>query len=1117
MKKILLIFLLCNYFLLESIQASHIRAGDLTAVRISDVGLTYKFTATIYTDDDGVPPDEEVEFLFGVSPDETPQLFRRVAQRAVGNSTTMNIYEAVFTFPGPGEYKVSVVIRQRNQGILNIPNSDNTSFCIESTFLITPFLGLNSAPILTIPPVDFLAKVGEKYIHNPGAYDPDGDSLSYSLTICKKGPNKLVDVYYWLDDARFEGKREDFPDLPAVLTLDSITGDLIWDAPFTPGEYNVAFYVDEWRDGVRIGRVNRDIQIIVRPNPNLRPEITAPDTCVIATSFVSSTITATDPDSNRINIQAFGELFQPRNQENATFDILELQPPNGFEQGLFEWQTFCEDIRPQPYYVVYKVEDYPIPLINQLTNTATQSIKVVGPPPDLQMITANSVEKSITLNWDEYPCSNATKFTIWRRIESADFEPDTCVTGIPEGLYTQIAETEDIFTTEFTDTLNIERGKRYCYRLLAIYPDGSESIVSQELCTILQPLQPYITNVSVEQTATDSGKIFVRWIKPIDLDTLQFPRPYTFRLARATGFSGTENYTLFPQIFTENDTTFLDTLLNTEISVYNYRVMFYADGDLVDSSEVASSVRLLARGTTESILLNWQAEIPWNNRTTDFPMHYIYREKLDATNVFELIDSVEVTENGFNYIDEGKFNDKPLKLGERYCYYVSTYGKYENDSIFSPLINKSQKACSNLILDTIPPLVYLTNVSIEQTSENQGKIFIRWAKAMRIDSLIFKPPYTYQLLRAKGFVGSTEWDTIPQIFNFTDTTFQDINLNTQDSVYNYRILFYAQDSLIAESETASSVRLTASAVGASIQLNWQAETPWQNNTDYKHLIFRKEPNGTFQFLDSIHVRNSGFGYLDDNQGELLVQKQEYCYYVTTLGTYSIDSLPEPLLNNSQEVCAITQDTVAPCPPILTLKSIDCEELETETPTDCPKNQYSNLLQWEKNTHTACDTEIASYNLYFKRRKSDEFQLLQNLTTLEFIHENLTSVAGCYAVSALDFDGNESNLSNIECADNCPIYNLPNVFTPNDDGKNDLFTPIRCPRFVKTALITIYNRWGQKVFESDNPDINWDGKNENGTEVTGGLYFYEIYLTFERLDSNDEQTETFIRGWVNLLK
>ncbi|MEM6299377.1 MAG: gliding motility-associated C-terminal domain-containing protein, partial [Bacteroidota bacterium] len=159
------------------VMATHIRAGDLIAERISETTLTYRFTVTIYTDDEGVEPDSEILFDFGTG-EADQAFFPRVSSESVGNQTTKNVYIATFTFPGPGEYPVGVIIRNRNAGINNVPGSVNVPFYIESTFLITPFLGLNSSPILLIPPIDQAAR-GKIFIHNPGAYDPDGDSLAY--------------------------------------------------------------------------------------------------------------------------------------------------------------------------------------------------------------------------------------------------------------------------------------------------------------------------------------------------------------------------------------------------------------------------------------------------------------------------------------------------------------------------------------------------------------------------------------------------------------------------------------------------------------------------------------------------------------------------------------------------------------------------------------------------------------------------------------------------------------------------------------------------------------------------------------------------------------------------
>jgi gliding motility-associated-like protein len=77
------------------------------------------------------------------------------------------------------------------------------------------------------------------------------------------------------------------------------------------------------------------------------------------------------------------------------------------------------------------------------------------------------------------------------------------------------------------------------------------------------------------------------------------------------------------------------------------------------------------------------------------------------------------------------------------------------------------------------------------------------------------------------------------------------------------------------------------------------------------------------------------------------------------------------------------------------------------------------------------------------------------------------------------DGNcTSNASDTLLLD---IKPLPNAFTPNGDGKNDLF--------IKGLDVTILNRWGQQLFQGVE---GWDGT-YNGKPVTPGTYYYVIRL------------------------
>ena len=84
---------------------------------------------------------------------------------------------------GPGIYQVLVQDPNRNFGVENIPNSVNTVFSVKTILFVNPELGSNNTPILLNPPINQAAQY-RTFIHNPGAYDVDGDSLTYLLTDC---------------------------------------------------------------------------------------------------------------------------------------------------------------------------------------------------------------------------------------------------------------------------------------------------------------------------------------------------------------------------------------------------------------------------------------------------------------------------------------------------------------------------------------------------------------------------------------------------------------------------------------------------------------------------------------------------------------------------------------------------------------------------------------------------------------------------------------------------------------------------------------------------------------------------------------------------------------------
>jgi gliding motility-associated-like protein len=84
------------------------------------------------------------------------------------------------------------------------------------------------------------------------------------------------------------------------------------------------------------------------------------------------------------------------------------------------------------------------------------------------------------------------------------------------------------------------------------------------------------------------------------------------------------------------------------------------------------------------------------------------------------------------------------------------------------------------------------------------------------------------------------------------------------------------------------------------------------------------------------------------------------------------------------------------------------------------------------------------------------------------------------------------LEDCECT-----YAIPNVFTPNDDGTNDVFILNIDLEHCEMSHFIIYNRWGQKMFETET-ETSWDGKNEDGEIVPDGTYYYIITINDEKI-------------------
>ena len=91
----------------------------------------------------------------------------------------------------------------------------------------------------------------------------------------------------------------------------------------------------------------------------------------------------------------------------------------------------------------------------------------------------------------------------------------------------------------------------------------------------------------------------------------------------------------------------------------------------------------------------------------------------------------------------------------------------------------------------------------------------------------------------------------------------------------------------------------------------------------------------------------------------------------------------------------------------------------------------------------------------------------------------------------------------------PFFIIPNVFSPNNDGVNDLFE-IRADGY-KDYHVEIYNRWGQKLFETTDSKVYWDGLIMGGAKASDGIYYYILSLT-----DNTDAVKTY-KGFLSLIR
>jgi gliding motility-associated-like protein len=673
------LFILSALFLVSlNTMATHNRAGEITIKLIS--GYTYEVTVTTFTYTQSAANRSQLTVDWG---DNSSSIAPLVSRTVLPNYYYHNIYTAKHTFPGPGIYQILMQDPNRNFGIVNIPNSVNVVFSIKTTMIISPEIGNNNTPVLLNFPID-KAALHHIFIHNPSAYDPDGDSLSYKLTVCTGQDGKPISGYV-------------LPVFTDTFYVDPVVGDLVWNTPDDTGKYNVAMNIEEWRKGVKIGNITRDMQIQVyntKNNPPVNPPLH--NFCVKAGALIEFQMTTTDADLDSVKQKMTGGPFVVSSSP-ATFT--KVASGRGFSTSTFTWQTTCDHIRNQPYQVTLKSEDVSRDI--SLVDIDNFSIKVLAPAPENLQAVATSTE--IDLTWNQSNCGAVAGYQIYRREGSYVFSPDSCENGVPLSTgFRKIATVDgksNIAYTDDNDGEGLVQGIQYCYLVTAYYADGGESFASNEACNSLVPGFPAILNVSVTDINEISGSIFVAWARPRNFDTLTAPGPYVFKIFRSMSQNPVD-FVLIDSIPSEtlNDTTYLDNPLNTIVYPYYYTVKMFNNtpGNRFEmkpgESEIASSLYIDIVPGDNQLSLDIRKKAPWINDS-----YVIYRQNTSLG--FDSIATTQVNK----YVDTG------LKNGVTYCYQVKSIGWRPIEGVTYNNANYSHENCGKAV-DVTPPCAPILNV-----------------------------------------------------------------------------------------------------------------------------------------------------------------------------------------------------------------------------------------------------------------------------------------------------------------------------------------------------------------------------------------------------------------------
>jgi gliding motility-associated-like protein len=494
----------------------------------------------------------------------------------------------------------------RNSIVTNLqqPSSTGIVFYLE---MPDPALQ-NSSPEFIDPPLPYVCE-SNPFEYTFSAFDMDGDSIVYSLQTPMAGNSVSAmpvlasplpapyDSAFWSPGYGLGNIAGGIP-----ITIHPQSGLLSGSAAYI-GMFAMAVSVKEYRNGVKIGEVRREIEFVVLPcEQNNAPELT--DTLSLFLNYlevnpsdsICFAINVFDADSDSLFLTYSGNVFTHSNP-GVTQSISGV----GTLQTFFCWVPNCNDVSANNYEAIFTVKDNGCPLPKTTIHTYTFK---VNEPPEIPASNLLCLEYSgangLIVHFNDTLNSLSKYFTRYNVYRSVD--------GSAYVLYDTINDSLAVTWPDPNAPQN--QVKDYCYYFRGVNICGAEGPPSDTACS--QSNANGTLNVITHVTVAKENVVEINWLPNYDNLFSEF---YIERKVN-DGFSGYNNYATFNG---PGFTTWNDQSARTGKKSYCYRIITKnVCGNFSQPSDEACTIFLSGESGLFQSNLSWTPYRTWQHGVADY-------------------------------------------------------------------------------------------------------------------------------------------------------------------------------------------------------------------------------------------------------------------------------------------------------------------------------------------------------------------------------------------------------------------------------------------------------------------------------------------------------------------